>query len=121
MVVIVIIMADTGGHFAEQLGKGLTMKDISADYLRKHLGEVLDKAFYTGAEVRINRKNKCLGVFVPIELYERRRQVYSETFLRFMEERRAAGSGEDYSDEQIMDDAVAAVNAVRGSAPARND
>ncbi len=97
------------------------MRDVSADYLRKHLGEVLDKAYYTGAEVRVKRKNKCLGVFVPIDLYEKRQLVYRETFLRFMEEQRASGRGEDISDEDVMEDAVAAVNEVRNMTQAQND
>jgi prevent-host-death family protein len=97
------------------------MRDVTADYLRKHLGEVLDKAYYTGAELRINRKNKCLGVFVPIELYEKRQLVYREAFLRFMEEQRATGRGEDFSDVEVMNDATAAVNDIRNMTQARND
>jgi prevent-host-death family protein len=93
--------------------QGGTMRDITADYLRKHLGEVLDKAYYTGAEIRVNRKNKCLGVFVPIELYEKRQQVYRETFLRFMEEQRASGRSEEFSDDEVMADAVEAQKEVR--------
>ena len=89
------------------------MQDVSADYLRKHLGEVLDRAYYTGAEVRVNRKKKCLGVFVPIELYEKRQQVYREAFLRFMEEQQASGRGEEFTEEEVMKDAVAAVHEVR--------
>ena len=97
------------------------MRDVTADYLRKHLGEVLDKAYYTGAEVRVNRKNKCLGVFVPIELYEKRQQVYREAFLSFMEEQQAAGRGEDLTDDEVMDDAVNAVNEIRNMTQPLND
>ncbi len=97
------------------------MRDVSADYLRKHLGEVLDKAYYTGAEVRVNRKKKCLGVFVPIELYEKRRQVYREAFLRFMEKERATGRGEEFTEEEVMEDAVAAVNEARNVTKTQND
>ena len=97
------------------------MRDVTADYLRKHLGEVLDKSYYTGAEVRVNRKNKCLGVFVPIELYEKRRQVYREAFLRFMEEEAATGRGEDFSDDEVMADAVTAVHDVRHVTDVRHD
>ena len=97
------------------------MRDVTADYLRKHLGEVLDKAFYTGAEVRVNRKNKCLGVFVPIELYEKRQQVYREAFLRFMEEQRATGRGDEFTEDEVMDDAVSAVHEIRNMTQAQND
>ena len=97
------------------------MRDVSADYLRKHLGEVLDKSYYTGAEVRVNRKSKCLGVFVPIELYEKRRQVYREAFIRFMEEQRATGRGDEFTEDEIMEDAVAAVHEVRAMTKLQHD
>jgi len=60
------------------------MQDVSADYLRKHLGEVLDRSYYTGAEVRITRKGKALGVFVPIERYEKRREMLKKARFRIL-------------------------------------
>ncbi|MDJ0763367.1 MAG: type II toxin-antitoxin system Phd/YefM family antitoxin [Myxococcota bacterium] len=97
------------------------MQDITADYLRKHLGEVLDRAYYTGAEVRINRKGKAMGVFVPIALYEKRKNVYRNAFLKFMEEQRATGRGDNLSDEEAMDIATQTVNEVRAINSKQND
>ena len=89
------------------------MQDITADYLRKHLGEVLDRSYYTGAEVRIMRKGKALGVFVPIERYEKRKEMLRKAFSKFMEEERATGRGDDFTEEEVMEDAVRAVHEIR--------
>jgi prevent-host-death family protein len=89
------------------------MQDISADYLRKHLGEVLDRAYYTGDEVKISRKGRTLGVFVPIERYEKRKEMLKKAFSKFMEEERATGRGEDFTEDEVMEDAVEALHEVR--------
>ena len=84
------------------------IREVTTGILRRYLGEVLDTAFRTGAEVRVNRRDQCLGVFVPIGLYEKRREVCRGAFLRFMEEQRATDRGEGFSDEDVMQDAIAA-------------
>ena len=96
------------------------MQDITADYLRKHLGEVLDRSYYTGAEVKISRKGKALGVFVPIERYEKRREILKKAFLKFMEEERATGRGDDFTEDEVMDDVVNTVHEVRKLNPAHD-
>jgi len=93
--------------------KGKEMQTISAEYLRRHLGEVLDRSYYTGSEVKISRKGKNLGVFVPIELYEKRRKVYSEAFTKFMEQQAVTGRGGEFTEDEVMEDAVQAVNEIR--------
>jgi prevent-host-death family protein len=101
--------------------KGKEMQDVSADYLRKHLGEVLDRSYYTGAEVKITKKGKNVGVFVPMELYEKRRKVYREAFLRFMEEQAATGRGGELTEDEVMEDAVQAINEVRKLSQEQDD
>ncbi len=93
--------------------KGEAMQDVSADYLRKHLGEILDRSYYTGAEVKISRKGKALGVFVPIERYEKRREILRKAFRKFMEEERSTGRGDEPTEEEVLDDVVKAVHEVR--------
>jgi prevent-host-death family protein len=82
--------------------------EVTTGTLRRRLGEVLDTAFRTGGEIRVTRKGRCLGVFVPIGLYEKRREVCRGAFLRFMDKQRATGRGDGFSDKEVMADAVAA-------------
>jgi prevent-host-death family protein len=84
------------------------IREVTTVTLRRHLGEVLDTAYNTGAEVRVNRSGKCLGVFVPIGLYKKRQDGHREAFLRFMEGQRATGRSEGFTDEEVMKDAIAA-------------
>ena len=52
-------------------------------------------------------------MFVPIDRYEKRREILKKAFLKFMEEERATGRCDDFTEDEIMDDVVSAVHEVR--------
>ena len=57
-------------------------KRIPAMTARKNFGELLENVFYRGDEVVVERAGKAMGVFIPMEQYQKLEQQRTEASAR---------------------------------------
>ena len=91
------------------------MEELTAEYLRQHLGEVLDRVFFTGKQYVIKRRGKEMVAIVPLRAAKISCEEARESLLGMFAE--AAQRGEDLTmpDAEVEKIAVEAVRRVRAA------